>query len=326
MLRCLCAGAFAGVFLSGAALAQDVPLPSWHEGAAKQAIISFVEAVTTEGGADFVPTPERVAVFDNDGTLWTEQPAYFQLFFTIHRLQAMAPENPDWENTEPFASVLQGDLEGTLAAGEEGLVAMMAAAHTGMTTQEFAAAVRDWLNVGRHPVSDRPFTEMVYQPMIEVLDYLRANGFKTYIVSGGGVDFMRVFAEEIYGIPPEQTIGTAIEKEYRLVDGVPTIFKTAAIDLVDDGPGKPVGIDRHIGRKPIAAFGNSDGDLQMLQYTCLPEGPDFCLYVHHTDATREFAYDRDSSIGKLDEGLTWAEQENWTVVDMARDWAVIHPE
>ncbi|WEX78880.1 haloacid dehalogenase-like hydrolase [Sinorhizobium numidicum] len=295
-------------------------LPSWNEGRAKQSIVSFVERVTAQGSADFVPVPERIAVFDNDGTLWAEQPMYFQLLFALHRVKVLAPQHPEWASQEPFASLLKGDLKGALSGGGTAIMQIVMATHSGMTTEEFEQIVRDWTASAKHPKTGQLYTKMVYQPMLEVLAYLRANGFKTYIVSGGGIDFMRVFSEEVYGIPPEQVIGSSGKTKFEMRDGTPLLMRLAEVNFIDDKAGKPVGIHQHIGRRPIAAFGNSDGDLQMLQWTCRPPGPRFCLFVRHTDGDREWAYDRASSIGRLDKGLDEAGIMNWTVVDMKTDW------
>ena len=316
--------ALAAVLLAARAFAAD-PLPSWNDTASKRAIVQFVERVTKEGSADFVPAPERIATFDNDGTLWAEQPMYFQLLFVVDRVKALAPQHPEWKTTEPFASLMKGDLKGVAASGEQGLAALLAATHAGMTTDEFDAAVTDWIATAKHPTTGRPLTSMVYQPMLELLAYLRANGFKTFIVSGGGIEFMRPWTERVYGIPPEQVIGSSGGLRYEDRDGHPVIVKLPEIVLNDDKEGKPVGIQRHIGRRPIAAFGNSDGDLQMLQWTAAGSDPRFCLYVHHTDAAREWAYDRQSHIGKLDKGLDEAQAKGWTVVSMKDDWNRIYP-
>ncbi len=301
------------------------PLPSWNDTAAKRAIVEFVEKVTKEGSTDFVPMPERIATFDNDGTLWSEQPMYFQFDFVADRVKALAPQHPEWATTEPFASLLKGDLHGVAASGEQGLAALLAATHAGMTTVEFDQAVSEWIRTAKHPTTGRLLTDMVYQPMLELLAYLRANGFKTFIVSGGGIEFMRPWTEKVYGIPPEQVIGSSGGLKFEIRNGEPVIVKLAELVLSDDKEGKPVGIQRHIGRRPIAAFGNSDGDLQMLQWTCAGNGLRFCLYVHHTDAEREWAYDRESHIGKLDKGLNEASAKGWTVVSMKDDWNRIHP-
>jgi phosphoglycolate phosphatase-like HAD superfamily hydrolase len=309
----------------GIARAQSDPLPSWNDGASKKAIVGFVETVTKEGSSNFIRPAERVAVFDNDGTLWCEQPMYFQLAFALDRVKAMAPRHPEWKDKEPFASVLRGDLKGALAGGEKGLVEIMAATHSGMSTEEFNAVVRDWIRTARHPKYDRPYDQCVYQPMLELLAYLRANGFKTFIVSGGGVEFMRAFAEETYGVPPEQVIGSSGVVTFETKDGKPVLMKTPKVEFVDDGPGKPVGINRFLGRRPVMAFGNSDGDLQMLQWTTAGPGPRFALIVHHTDGEREVAYDRQSHVGKLDKALDEAKAKSWTVVDMKNDWNAVFP-
>jgi len=302
------------------------PLPSWNDTAPKQAILAFVEKVTKEGTPDFVPVPERIAVFDNDGTLWAEQPMYFQLFFALDRVKALAPQHPEWKEKEPFASLLKGDMKTALAGGEHALAQIVMATHAGLTTDEFEKTVTDWITTAKHPTTGKLFTEMVYQPMLELLDYLRANGFKTFIVSGGGIEFMRPWTERVYGIPPEQVIGSSGGLKYELRDGNPVLVKLPEIAHNDDKEGKPVGIQRHIGRRPIFAAGNSDGDLQMLQWTAAHTRPSFCLYIHHTDAGREWAYDRDSHIGKLDKGLDEAKAKSWTVTSMKDDWKVIYPE
>jgi phosphoserine phosphatase len=301
------------------------PLPSWNDGKSKQSIAAFVKKVTQEGTPDFIPVPERIAVFDNDGTLWAEQPMYFQFFFALDRIKVLAPQHPEWKEKEPFASLLKGDMKAALAGGEASLVKIVMATHAGLTTEEFEKAVSDWIATAKHPKTGKLYTEMVYQPMLELLTYLRANGFKTFIVSGGGIEFMRPWVEKTYGIPPEQVIGSSGGLKYEIRDGKPVLVKTPDIFHNDDKDGKPVGIQRHIGRRPIAAFGNSDGDLQMLQWTAAGAGPRFCLYVHHTDAEREFAYDRESHIGKLSKGLDEAAAKGWTIVDMKTDWKSIFP-
>ena len=301
------------------------PLPSWNDGAAKQAVVDFVARVPDPASPDFVPVPERIATFDNDGCLWSEQPVYFQLFFAMDRVREMAADHPEWRQQQPFRAVIEGDLEALKAAGEHGLVEIVAATHTGMTTAEFQEAVRGWITTARHQTTGRLYTEMVFQPMLEVLDYLRDNGFKTFIVSGGGIDFLRVWAEDVYGIPPEQVVGSSVVTRFEMRDDGPVLVRLPEIDFVDDKAGKPVGIDRHIGRRPIAAFGNSDGDLQMLQWTTAGDGARLGVIVHHTDAEREWAYDRDSHVGRLDAALDEAPTRGWTVVDMARDWKVIYP-
>jgi hypothetical protein len=298
----------------------DDPLPSWNDGAAKQSIVEFVAKVTKSGSPDFVPPAERIATFDNDGTLWAEQPMYFQLLFALHRVAALAPQHPEWKDKEPFASLLKGDVKGVLAGGERALLEIVMGTHTGMTTEEFEKIVKDWIASVKHPKTGRLLTEMVYQPMLELLAFLRANSFKTFIVSGGGIDFMRPWTEKVYGIPPEQVVGSSGKTKFELRDGRPVLLKLPEINFIDDNVGKPVGIHQHIGRRPIAAFGNSDGDLQMLQWTAAGSGARFCLYVHHTDAEREWAYDRTSHIGKLDKGLDEAKAKGWTVVSMKDDW------
>jgi len=306
-------------------LASPDPLPAWQNGTAKQAILSFVARVTQDEGADFVPLDDRIAVFDNDGTLWTEQPNYVQGFFLLDRIRTLAPQHPEWKEQEPFASVLQGDLQRALAGDTKAIESLLMATHAGMTTDEFEQIVTDWIRTAEHPVLKRPYTACVYQPMLELLRYLRATGFKTYIVSGGGVDFMRPWTEKIYGIPPEQVIGSSIRTKFELREGTPVILRLPEVDFVDDGPGKPVGIQKFIGKRPIAAFGNSDGDLQMLQWVTAGEGLRFGLIVHHTDEAREFAYDRDSRLGKLDKALDEGNRKGWTITDMKKDWKTIYP-
>ena len=283
--------------------AQTDPLASWKDGPSKQAILSFVAEVTKEGAPGFVPVAERIAVFDNDGTLWSEQPLYFQLAFALERVKAIAPQHPEWKTQEPFKTLLTGDVKGALAQGEKAILGIVAATHSGMTTEEFAKTVTEWAASAKHPKSGHLYTEMTYQPMLELLAYLRAQGFKTFIVSGGGIEFMRPWVEKAYGIPPEQVVGSSGETRFEMRPAGPVLVKEAKVSLIDDGPGKPVGINRHIGRRPILAFGNSDGDLQMLQWTAAGSGRRFMGIVHHTDAEREWAYDRTSHIGKLDKGL-----------------------
>lgn len=302
------------------------PLPSWHQGAAKVAIVQFVEKVTNAESESFVPESERIAVFDNDGCLWSEKPVYFQALFIADRIKTLAPQHPEWKTTEPFASVLRGDLGAAFAGGEHALLEMAMATHAGMTTDEFTEIVTDWITTSRHPVTGKRYTEMVYQPMLELLAYLRANGFKTFIVSGGGIEFMRPWTERVYGVPPEQVVGSSIRTKFEMRDGKPVLLRIPELSFIDDKEGKPVGIHSHIGRRPIAAFGNSDGDLQMLQWTTAGEGARFGMIVHHTDADREYAYDKDSPVGRLDEGLREAATHGWTVVDMRMDWAHVYPE
>ena len=306
------------------ACAESDPLPSWNDSAAKKSITEFVARVTTMGGADFVPVEQRIATFDNDGTLWCEHPMYFQLAFALDQVKAMAPQHPEWKNRQPFKALLQNDRAALAAAGEKGLLEIVAATHAGMTTDAFAKSVLDWIGTARHPRFNRPYIELVYQPMLELLAHLRANGFKTYIVSGGGVEFMRPWTEKIYGIPPEQVVGSSGEVKFQLEpDGKPVLLKLAKNEFVDDGPGKPVGINRFIGRRPIFAFGNSDGDQQMLEWTAAGPGARFMGIVHHTDAEREYAYDRNSQIGKLDKALDEGRAKGWTIVDMKSDWGAI---
>jgi phosphoglycolate phosphatase-like HAD superfamily hydrolase len=307
--------------ISVAAAQPADPLPSWNNGATKKAITDFVARVTTQDGADFVPPEQRIATFDNDGTLWAEQPIYFQAAFALDRVKAMAPQHPEWKSRQPFKAFLAGDRKALAEQGEKGLLTLVAAAHSGMTTDDFAKFVADWLATAKHPRFNRPYNELVYRPMVELLGYLRANGFKTFIVSGGGVEFMRVWAEKAYGIPPEQVVGSSgVVKFQSGPNGKPELMKLSKVEFVDDGPGKPVGINRFIGRRPIFAFGNSDGDLQMLQWTTAGPGARFAGIVHHTDAAREYAYDRQSKVGKLDKALDEAKAKGWTVVDMKQDW------
>ena len=306
--------------LQGDGVGTDDPLASWNDGTTKKSILDFVARVTEAGGKDFVAPEERIATFDNDGTLWSERPYPFQVAFALDRVKALAPQHPEWQDKEPFRSVLAADLKGMLSGGYHGLIAMVAATHSGMTTDEFEAEVRQWVATTRHPTTDKLFTEMVFQPMLELLAYLRANGFKTFIVSGGGIEFMRAFAEVTYGVPPEQVIGSSGKLKFEMRDGQPTLTKLPEIELVNDNVEKPAAIQKFIGRRPIAAFGNSDGDLEMLQWTVAGAGARFALLVHHNDAIREFAYDRTPSIGQLDKALDEANAKGWTVVDMKNDW------
>jgi phosphoserine phosphatase len=307
----------------------DDPLPSWNDGAAKQSIVAFVEKVTKHG-ADFVPVPERIATFDNDGTLWCEQPMYFQMIFAFDRIKAMAKDHPEWKDKEPYKFVLAGDMSAFGATGQKGLLDIIAATHAGMRVEEFHATVRDWIRTARHPRFKRPYNQCIYQPMHELLVYLRANKFKTFIVSGGGIEFMRPWVGKAYGIPPQQVVGSSGVVKYELDGDEPVLMKEAKVEFIDDGPGKPVGINRFIGRRPIMAFGNSDGDYEMLRYTTAggepgPKHPRFGLIIHHTDAEREYKYDYPSRVGQLKRALEEAPQRGWTVVDMKNDWKTIFP-
>lgn len=301
-------------------------LPSWAEGDAKARILEFVAATTTKGSPDFVEPAARIAVFDNDGTLWGEQPMYVQLAFALDRVRQLAPQHPEWQTTEPFKSVLSGDMAGVAASGERGLLELVAATHAGMSAEEFEKIVSDWIEGSRHPTSGKPYTAHIFQPMVELIDYLKANQFAVFIVSGGGVEFMRPWTERVYGIPPENVVGSSIKTKYELRDGHPAITRLPEIDFIDDGPGKPVGIHKFIGRRPIAAFGNSDGDFEMLEWTTAGPGRSFGLIVHHDDAQRENAYDRDSHFGRLARGLDEASARGWTVVSIKNDWKVVYPE
>jgi hypothetical protein len=307
-----------------AALAQAAtsanPLPSWNEGATKQSILDFVATVTREGSPDFMPPAERIATFDNDGTLWVEHPMYTQLVFVLDRVKALAPQHPEWKDTQPFKAALEGDMKTLAASGEHGLLELVMATHPGMTANEFQNIVVDWIATARHPRFKRLYTDLAYLPMLELLAYLRANAFKTFIVSGGGIEFMRPWTESVYGVPPEQVVGSSIKTKFQMRDGRPELFRLGEINFIDDNVGKPVGINEYIGRRPIAAFGNSDGDLEMLQWTTMAGGRRLGLIVHHTDADREYAYDRDTSFGRLDEALDAAALNKWTVVDMKNDW------
>jgi phosphoserine phosphatase len=307
------------------AFAQDDPLPSWNDSASKQAIVDFVTAATAEGGPGFIAPEDRIATFDNDGTLWSEQPMYFQGMFAFDRIKEMAPDHPEWATTMPFKAVIDGDMAALGAAGEKGLLEIVATTHAGMNEQIFETEVTDWIASARHPRFDKPYTDLVFQPMLEVLDYLRANDFQTWIVSGGGIDFMRPWTDDIYGIPPQQVVGSQIEVTYDDKDGAPHFNREPKIFFIDDKAGKPVGILRHIGKRPVIAFGNSDGDFEMLEYATHGDGPDLGLIVHHTDAKREWAYDRDSKIGTLSRALDAAPAEGWQLIDMAKDWKVIYP-
>ncbi len=330
VLAFVMAGVAALSACQGSGTAPAVPLdrpvlPSWNDGATREALVSFVEDVTTEGGPHYVPPAERIAVFDNDGTLWSEQPIYVQLAFVADRVKALASEHPEWGDRQPFKGLLEGDLEAVSASGEHGLLEMLMATHAGMTTDEFAATAEEWLASARHPKLDRPYTDLVYQPMLELLDYLRANGFQTWIVSGGGIEFMRPWTEEVYGIPPEQVVGSSIKTQFEMREDGPALVRLPELDFIDDQAGKPVGIQKFIGRRPIAAFGNSDGDLQMLQWTTAGPGRRLGVIVQHTDGEREVAYDRESHIGRLGQALDEAPEQGWVVVDMTADWKTVFP-
>lgn len=304
---------------------KEDPLPSWNEGATKNAIMAFVNKVTDPSSIDFVEIKDRIATFDNDGNLWSEQPIYFQLEFALDRIKETADQHPEWSSKQPFKGVLEDDMDEVLKTGMHGLMELVMASHSGMTAEEFDAIVTNWLSTAKHPRFNQPYNELIYQPMLELLDYLRANDFQTFIVSGGGIEFMRAWATEAYNIPSNQIVGSSIKTKFEYNDGKAVIRRLPEIDFVDDNVGKPVGIHKHIGKKPIFASGNSDGDLQMLQYTDSNEKPSFQLYLHHTDADREWAYDRDSHIGKLDKGLDEANEKGWTVINMKNDWKVIYP-
>ena len=322
---------FALVFLAAAcaqgnepAQAKD-PLPSWNEGKAKQAITHFVEEVTKQGGVNFVPPSERIATFDNDGTLWVEYPMYTQVLFAFDRVKKLAPQHPEWKTEQPFKALLEGDMKTVGASGMKGIMAIVLATHSGMTATEFAEEAGKWLRTTEHPRFKHPYVEAIYQPQLELLEYLRANGFKTFIVSGGGIAFMRPVTEEAYGIPPEQVVGSSVVSEFQVVDGKPELVRMPKIDFVNDKATKPVGINEHIGRRPILAFGNADADMQMVQYTKGGDGLRLALFVHHTDADREYAYDRKSHVGTLDKALDMADKNDWIIVDMKKDWKVIFP-
>ena len=301
------------------------PLPSWNEGDTKNAIMTYVGEVTSEGSPNFIPIADRIATFDNDGNLWSEQPLYFQFIFAIERVKVMAPDHPEWKTTQPYQSVLEDDMKKLMSYGEHGLLKIVMATHANNTVEEFEQIVKDWLATAKHPRFKRGYSELVYQPMLELLAYLRANDFKTFIVSGGGIEFMRPWVEGVYGIPKDQVVGSSVKTEFVMEDGVPKIKRLAELDFIDDKAGKPLGINKFIGRKPVFASGNSDGDLQMLQYTDSNTYPSFQLYLHHTDEEREWAYDRESSIGRLDKGLDEANAKGWTVIDMKNDWNTIYP-
>lgn len=324
MRNIICLFLIISFFLSGEVKAEN-PLPSWNDGTAKESIITFVEQVTDKNSETYVKPQERIAVFDNDGTLWAEKPIYFQLAFVVDRIKELAPQHPEWKTEQPYKAVLEGDKKALAETGYEGIMKLLMTTHAGMTQQEFQEVASSWLETAKHPRFDRQYTELVYQPMLELLAYLRSNGFKTYIVSGGGIEFMRPWTERVYGIPPEQVVGSRIKTELDVKDGKPVLVRVAEIEFIDDKEGKPVGINNNIGRRPIAAFGNSDGDLQMLEWTDAGDGANFMLIVHHTDAEREWAYDRESHVGKLDKALDKAQKRGWTVVDMKNDWKQVFP-
>ncbi|WP_423824046.1 HAD family hydrolase [Salinisphaera sp. SPP-AMP-43] len=324
-LRSVVIGFFALTLVLLVTVSAAAPLPSWRDGPAKQSVIRFVDRISNAGSPAYVPEPERIAVFDNDGTLWSEKPLYFQFIYALDEVRRMAPQHPEWQHEAPFASILKGQAVAALAADPKALLEVVAATHAGMTTDAFNASVQRWLAQARHPRTKRAYTGMVYQPMLELLGYLRDNGFKTFIVSGGGIDFLRAFSWKSYGIPPEQVVGSSLKEKYAHRDGRPVLIKLPELNFIDDGPGKPVGIHQYIGRRPIFAAGNSDGDLQMLEWTTAGAGPRLGLIVHHTDAQREWAYDRHSKIGHLDKALNQAKSQGWTVVDMEKDWTVIYP-
>lgn len=301
------------------------PLPSWNDGKTKESIINFVTKATTEGHPDFIKKEDRIVTTDNDGTLWSEQPAYFQLFFALDRIHALASEHPEWKNKQPYKAVLENDMKTLMAQGEKGILEIVMASHAGISTDEFASIVKDWIATAQHPTKKKKYTELVFQPMLELINYLQANEFKTFIVSGGGIEFMRPWTEEVYNIPKDQVVGSSIKTKYEYKDGQPTITRLAEIDLIDDKEGKPVGINRYIGRKPVIAIGNSDGDLQMMHWAESNSIKNLQIYIHHTDSTREWAYDRESHIGTFDKALDEASQKGWALVDMAKDWKVIYP-
>jgi phosphoserine phosphatase len=305
---------------------QADPLSSWKAGATKSRIVSFVEQAADPASKGFVPAADRVAVFDNDGTLWSEQPMYFQLAFVMDRVRELAPSHPEWKTTQPFKAALEGDMKALAAGGEHALLELAMATHAGMSTDEFQVIVRDWLAKARHPKTGRPYTEMVFKPQLELLDYLRSKGFKVYIVSGGGIEFLRVFSEEVYGVPRENVVGSSVETRYEIVDGQPVLMRLPKVNFIDDKAGKPVGINQHIGRRPVLAFGNSDGDFEMLEWTTAGSGPRLGLIVHHDDGVREYAYDRKSAVGSLDRGLDEAEKRGWVLVSMKDDWSRVYPE
>lgn len=303
----------------------EAPLPSWNDGASKDKILQFVEKTTDSSNPDFVPESKRIAVFDNDGTLWAENPVYFQLFYAIDFIKKHSPEHPDWSKNPTLKAILEDDLQTALAGGEKALAEIVMVSHAGMTEDEFTASVKEWIQTSKHPQTGKAYNQMIYYPMVELMEYLRENGYKTFIVSGGGIDFIRAWAEETYGIPPYQVVGSSLKAEYTDVDGKNQIVKLPELNFYDDKAGKPVGIHQHIGEKPIMAFGNSDGDYEMLEYTTQSPGPRLGVYIHHTDSVREYAYDRNSLVGQLVRGLDNAEANGWLLVDMANDWKIVYP-
>jgi phosphoserine phosphatase len=319
-LLCLLTFIFVSLGIGLADVHATDPLPSWNDGPAKEAIMTFVQNTTDKSGPYFVEPAERIATFDNDGTLWAEKPMYFQLFFALDRVKELAPQHPEWQDKEPFASLLKGDVKAAMAGGMKSILEIVMATHAGMTTAEFEKIVKNWIGTARHPQTKRLYTEMVYQPMLELLAFLRANGFMTFIVSGGGIEFMRPWTEKVYGIPPEQVVGSSIKTRYEMRDSGPVLVRLPEMNFIDDKDGKPVGINSHIGRRPVAAFGNSDGDRQMLEWATVGRGIGLALLVHHTDAEREYAYDKGT-----EKALGEAQAKGWTVVDMKKDWKVIYP-
>jgi phosphoserine phosphatase len=311
--------------LGSVASAAEDSLPSWNEGSTKTAILEFVAAVTDEGGKDYVEPAERIATFDNDGTLWVEQPIYTQILFAVDRVKTLAPSHPEWKDKQPFKAVLEKGPEGLLAADKKGVIELLAATHTGMTAEEFADVVEQWIATAKHPKLRRPYTQLVYQPQLELMAYLRENSFKVFIVSGGGIEFMRPWTERVYGVPPEQVVGSSVKTKFQIKDGKSVLVRLPEINFIDDKEGKPIGIHQHIGRRPILAFGNSDNDMQMIQYTTAGKGRRLGLFVHHTDAQREYAYDRKSHVGTLDKVLDQADAKGWIIVDMKKDWKQIFP-
>jgi phosphoserine phosphatase len=302
----------------------DAVLPSWNESKTREQLMTFVATVTDSNDVNYVAPEDRIAVFDNDGTLWSEQPLYFEFLFAVDQIKALAAQHPDWKTKQPFKAVLEHDMEALKASGASGLAQIMMASHVGNTTEEFASTVRSWIDTAKHPTKGKKYTELTYQPMKELIRYLQQQGFRVYIVSGGGIEFMRPWTAAVYNIQPENVVGSSVKTKFEFRGDTGVLMRLPEVDLVDDGPGKPVGIGRYIGKRPIAAFGNSDGDLQMLQYVTSGNGLRFGLIVHHTDSAREWAYDRQSLVGKLDKALDEATKRGWTVVDMKNDWSTIY--